>query len=142
MALGVLIADNHAMVRQTLRQRLSREPDMAPWAITADWQALKNALNARHVDVIVWDAAMNESIGEVGPCLKLERRQGIKVIVMSIHTDRRYVEASFRLGAVGYLVKSSAYEELAGAVRCVSLGSRYIGSDIPGSGECRPFGGI
>jgi DNA-binding NarL/FixJ family response regulator len=139
MAVRVLIADNHPLVRKSLQRLLSREPDMAPQAIVEDRQAIENELIDRHVDVLVLNADIIASADPARHCLNLKQRHGVKVILMSLHTDRRYMEDSFRMGAAGYLVKSSAYEELANAVRCVSRGSRYIGREIDGDRRCRPM---
>jgi DNA-binding NarL/FixJ family response regulator len=141
MAVRVLIAEKHPLVRQSLQQTLSRQPDIEVRVTAAeDHQALEAALLSQETDVVVMNAADRPSSTSTCHNRQQKRLSDAKLIVMSLQTDRRYVDASFRMGAIGYLHKSSAYEELPEAVRCVSEGSRYIGRDIDGGPQCRPIG--
>lgn len=140
MTIRVLIADNHPLVRNSLQQLLSREPDMVPRSIDGHRQFVMEALENAYDDVIVLDSEGISYIGTEWLERQLKRlRRQVKLIVMSQHTERHYVDQSFRMGAAGYLIKSSAYEELPGAVRCVSQGNRYIGREITDVPECRPI---
>lgn len=140
MVVRVLIAENHPLVRQSLKRLLSREPDIEVQATAEDREALEGVLLSQVADVVVVNAADRPS--SISACQNRQRKcsPAPKLIVMSLQTDRRYVDASFRMGATGYLLKSRAYEELPEAVRCVSQGSRYIGHDIDGGPQCRPVG--
>jgi len=140
MAVRVLIADNHPLVRRSLQRLLSRAPDIEVRATAEHREALEAALLSQGADVVVMNAADRPSSIDACHNRQQKRLPGTKLIVMSLQTDRRYVDASFRMGAAGYLLKSSAYEELPEAVRCVSKGSRYIGRDIDGGPQCRPMG--
>lgn len=140
MAVKVLIADNHPLVRQSLQRLLSREPDIESWATAEDRQALEGALLSHGADVVVISTVDRPSSVAAFLMQQRKRLPGVKLIVMSLHTDRHYVDESFRMGAAGYLLKSSAYEELPEAVRCVYQDSRYIGRDIHGGPQCRPVG--
>lgn len=140
MTIRVLIADNHPLVRKSLQQLLGREPDMIPRTIDGHRQFVMEALENAYDDVIVLDS---EGLAFIDPAwlerqLK-QRRRGTKLIVMSTHTERHYVDRSFRMGAAGYLIKDSAYEELPGAVRCVSQGNRYVGHELADVSGCRPI---
>jgi len=139
-AARVLIADNHPLVRQTLQRLLSRETDIDAQATADNRQDVEAALRDRGADIVIINAGDHPT--SIEAFLKRQRKclPGIKLIVMSLNTDRHYVDASFRMGTAGYLLKSSAYEELPRAVRCVYQKSRYIGRDIPGGPQCLPVG--
>ena len=133
----VLIADNHPLVRQTLHRVLSQETDIDARATADNRQAVEAALRDRGADIVIISAGYQPT--SIDAFLRQQRKclPGIKLIIMSLHTDRHYVDTAFRMGAAAYLLKSSAYEELPGAVRCVSQKSRYIGRDISGGPQCR-----
>ena len=138
MTISVLIADDHPLVRQSLRRLLNREPDMGSRSTGADRQRVEHALMDRDIDVVILNSGLK---ADAAWCRQLIRRlPRVKLIVMSLHTDHHYVDQRLRTGADGYVVKSSAYEDLPEAVRCVSRGQRYISREIAGGPECRPTG--
>ena len=140
MAVKVLIVENHPLVRNSLQRLLSREPDIESLVTTVERQAVEAALINQGADVVVVNAADCPSSISARQNRQRKCSPAPKLIVMSLQTDRRYVAASFCMGATGYLLKSRAYEELPEAVRCVSQGSRYIGHDIDGGPQCCPAG--
>jgi DNA-binding NarL/FixJ family response regulator len=139
MAVRVLISDDHPLVRQSLQYLLSREPDTESFATVEGQPAILETLYNHDVDVVILNMR-DQSVSEAPPLRQmLWRLPEVKLIVMSLHTDRHYVDESFYMGAAGYLVKSSAFEELPDAFRCVLKGNRYISRDISGVPECRPI---
>lgn len=95
-------------------------------------QSVDLALQLRP-DVVVMDISMPELNGVDATRLLLGRWPGARVIGLSMNSDQRYVLAMFAAGAVGYLLKNSASEELLQAVRSVAAGLRYVSPSIAGS---------
>lgn len=128
----LLLCDDHRMMRDGLRAILEKE----------GLQVVGEAANGRDVitlaselkpDVVVMDISMPELNGIDATRLLLAEAPGIKVIGLSMNSDRRYVIAMFAAGAVGYLLKSSASEELIQAVRAVASNLKYVSPSVVGS---------
>ena len=128
--INVLIADDHPIVRQGLRQILAETPDMevAGEAVNAQ-ETLKQVQNARW-DVLVLDITMPGRSGfDILKELKhLQPR--LPILVLSIHAEEQFAVRVLKIGADGYLNKENAPEELIKAIRKVVSGGKYISSDL------------
>lgn len=127
----ILLADDHRMMREGLRALLEKE----------GWQVVGEAANGREAialarrlrpDVVVMDISMPDLNGIDATRRIIAETHGIKIVALSMNADRRYVVAMFKAGAVGYLVKSSASEELIRAVRAVDENLTYVSPAIAG----------
>jgi DNA-binding NarL/FixJ family response regulator len=128
----VLLADDHAIVRQGLRALIDAMPDAEVVAEAANGlDALAQAL--RHQpDVALLDIAMPELNGIETTERLLRDCPRTKVVMLSMHTSAQYVTAAVRAGALGYVVKDAAVDELAEALRAASLGRGYISTAVSG----------
>ncbi len=126
----VLIADDHKIIRDGLRGLISRQPDMevAGEARTGS-EAVKLALELKP-DVIVMDVTMPEINGMEATRRITTEVKDIKVIGLSMHSDRMFVTGMLNSGAYGYLLKDCAFEELAEAVRQVRNNKVYLSPGI------------
>jgi DNA-binding NarL/FixJ family response regulator len=125
--ISVLIADDHAIVRQGLASLLSAEPDMrVVGEATNGREAVRMALELRP-DVIVIDLAMPELNGIEATRQIIRAGLPSKMIVLSSYDDEDYVERLAKEGAAGYLVKLTAATELIDAVREAPRASRFLG---------------
>lgn len=128
--LRILIADDHPIVRQGLRQIITETSDM----VVADeasngWEALSK-VRASYYDVVLLDISMPGLYGlDIIRQLKNER-PGLPVLILSIHPEEQYAVRAFRAGASGYLTKESAPDELLAAIRKVSIGGKYVSSSL------------
>jgi two-component system invasion response regulator UvrY len=126
----ILIADDHAIVREGLKQIVAETSDM----VVADeasngHEVLHKALNHDY-DVIVLDITMPGIQGlDVLKRIK-EQRPRLPVLVLSMHPEEQYALRVIKAGAAGYLTKESASDELIQAIRKVSLGKKYITSSL------------
>lgn len=128
--LRILIADDHPIVRQGLRQIITETSDM----VVADeasngWEALSK-VRASYYDVVLLDISMPGLHGlDIIRQLKNER-PGLPVLILSIHPEEQYAVRAFRAGASGYLTKESAPDELLAAIQKVSIGGKYVSSSL------------
>ena len=122
----VLVADDHAVVREGIRGVLGGEPGflvVAEAATAADTIALAAA---HQPDVVVLDITMPGGSGLGAVAGIAQAAPGAAVLMLSMHDNPEYVRESERAGAQGYLRKDSAAAELRQAVRAVHRGERYF----------------
>ncbi len=122
----VLIADDHPVVRQGLRQMLALEQDLTVVGEARNGQEVVELSRRVPWEVAVLDYNMP---GKNGLELIKELRQrypGRAVLVLSMYPEDRYALRALKAGAAGYLTKESAPEELVSAIRKVAGGGRYI----------------
>jgi DNA-binding NarL/FixJ family response regulator len=126
----VLITDDHPVVRQGIRQILEDDSGQRFGLIdeAADAAGLLEKLLSEDYNVILLDISLPGRSGlDVIPDI-LKRSPGSKILIISIYPEEQYAIRALKLGASGYLTKSSAPEELISAVIKVSNGERFITS--------------
>ncbi len=122
----VISADDHAVVRGGVKQLLSEAADMQVVGEASDGVELMQLLHKQACDVLLLDISMP---GKDGLILLREVRAKwpqIAVVVLSMHPERQYATRAMRTGALGYLTKAGAPEQLVKAVRTVAAGGRYV----------------
>ncbi|MBM4462385.1 MAG: response regulator transcription factor [Chloroflexi bacterium] len=126
----ILVADDHAVVRQGIRQIVADAPDMEVVdEASSGPEVLEKALK-RDYDLVLLDITMPGSRGlDILAELK-ERKPELRILVLSIHPEEQYALRALRLGASGYLTKESAPTELITAIRKASLGTKYVSSSL------------
>jgi len=122
----VLIADDHAIVREGLKQILQEASDIVISDEAGDGpEALSKAFNNDY-DVVLLDITMPSGSGlDVLKQLKSEKPK-LPVLILTIHPEERYAVRVLRAGASGYITKNSPPDELIAAVRKVSGGGIYV----------------
>jgi DNA-binding NarL/FixJ family response regulator len=122
----VLIADDHPIVRQGLRQILSDTTDMVVTGVAVDGQTTLDQVRAGGWDVLVLDITMPDRSGfDILKEVKYEQPH-LPVLVLSIHAEEQYAVRVLKAGAAGYLTKEKAPAELVKAIRQVMAGGKYI----------------
>ncbi len=133
----VLIADDHPIVRQGLRQILSGTTDMEVTGEAVSGQEALDQVRVGGWDVLVLDITMPDRSGfDILKELKHEQPH-LPVLVLSIHAEEQLAVRVLKAGASGYLTKENAPDELVKAIRKVVSGGRYIS---PGLAETLAFG--
>lgn len=130
MAIKVLIADDHQIVREGLRSMLEKEPGIQVVGEAEEGRTTLRLARDLTPDVIIMDVAMPELNGIEATRQILAESPTIKVIALSMHDDRRFVLNMIKAGAKGYLLKDSAFKDLAKAIRAVVANKTYLSSEI------------
>jgi DNA-binding NarL/FixJ family response regulator len=129
-ATRVLIVDDHAVVRSGLRLLLAREADIEPVGEAGTGREAVFEARSLKPDVILLDVMMPDQTGlEVLPTL-LHESPDVKVLLLSMQDDPRYVREAFAAGASGYVLKEAADAEVVNAVREVARGGRYVNPEL------------
>jgi DNA-binding NarL/FixJ family response regulator len=122
----VLIADDHCVVRQGLKQIISESPDMVVAGEAASGQDVLDIIHSKDCDVVILDISMPGRGGlETLRDIKREK-PNVKVMILSIYPEEQYAIRSLRDGASAYLTKASTPDELLMAIQTVARGKRYI----------------
>jgi two-component system invasion response regulator UvrY len=123
-----LIADDHAVVRQGLKQILGDTPEMLVAGEATTGQEVLDKVRAEPWDVVVLDISMPDRSGlDIFKQLRSERPK-LPVLVLSMHSEDQYAMRVLKAGASGYLTKDSAPDELVKAIRKVVSGGTYVSS--------------
>jgi len=130
MATKILLADDHKIVRDGLRMLFENETGLEVVGEAGNgWETLKLA-HKLNPDVVIMDITMPGLNGIDTTQRITNEMPNVKVIALSMHSDRRFVSGMLEAGASGYLLKDCAIEELASAVRAVSLNQTYLSPRI------------
>ena len=122
----ILVADDHAVVRNGLKQIVSDTPDMVVAAEASNGQEALNKALEDDYDVVLLDITMPDRSGlDILKEIKGQKRE-LPVLMLSIHPEEQYALRALKAGAAGYLTKESASEELIRAIRRVSDGGKYL----------------
>ena len=128
--LRILIADDHAVVRQGLRHILAGIPELGTVGEAKDGQDALNQVRAEPWDVLVLDMSMPGRGGlDILKEVRRERPE-MRVLVLSMHPEDQFAVRMLKAGASGYLTKESAPDELVKAVRKVMSGGKYVSDTL------------
>jgi len=126
----VLIADDHPIVREGLKQIIAETPDMVVANEASNAQEVLDKVWENDYSVVLLDISMPGRSGlDILKQLKSERPE-LPVLILSVHPEEQYAVRVLRAGASGYLTKESAPDELIAAIRKVSLGRKYVSSSL------------
>ncbi len=126
----ILIADDHAIVREGLKQIVAEQKDMHVTGEAANSTELFQLLQKGNWDVVVLDINMPGKSGLEALKEMKTRYTDIPVLVLSIYSEDQYGIRALKAGAAGYLKKVSAPEELVQAIRKIVAGGRYISESL------------
>lgn len=133
MTTRVLIADDHQILREGLRSLLDKEPDIEVIGEASNGRGAVALARELEPDVVVMDVAMSDMGGIEATRQLTAKTPGVKVIALSMHSDRRFVAGMLGAGALGYLLKDSAFDELAHSIRTVITNEIYLSPGITGT---------
>ena len=122
----ILLADDHAVVRQGFKMILSAQPDMEIVGEAGNGREAVQLAEELRPDVVVMDVAMPELNGIEATRRLAASSPHARVVALSMHKDSVYVREILRAGARGYLLKDSPAPDLLMAVRAVASGEGYL----------------
>lgn len=126
----VVIADDHTILREGLKQLLQSAPDLSVVGEAGDGHEVLARVRGVDFDVLLLDMSMPGRSGmELIRQVKAERPK-LRVLVLSMHEEHQYAVRAIRAGAAGYLTKESAALELVAAIRKVAGGGAFISAEV------------
>ena len=128
----VLLADDHKIVRDGLRNLLEKDPDIVVAGEAEDGREALQLVRKLSPDVVIMDIAMPELNGIEATRQILAEADEVKVVALSMHSDKRFVSEMLKAGASAYLLKDCAFEELITAIRTIMKGKIYLSPGIAG----------
>lgn len=130
--LRILLADDHAILREGLRRLLEAEPDFQVVGEASDGREAIERASELRPDIVVMDISM-PAINGVAAAQRLKSLDpAVSVLVLTVHEEKGYLRELFQAGASGYLLKRSASGELIRALRSLAAGATYIDPHLSG----------
>ena len=130
--LRVLLADDHPVVRGGLKALIAAQPDMEVIGEAGDGHAAVRQAVALRPDVAVVDLSMPGLGGAEATEQILRATPEVKVLALTAHQDRGYLQLLLKAGAAGYVLKQAAGEDLVRAIRAVAAGQTYLDPAVAG----------
>ena len=118
------------MVRKAVRRLLEEEPDWVVCAEAETTEQVERALRRHHPDLVILDPSLQQDDGLSLIRVLRARFPALLILVLSLHKESLFAEATLRAGAQGYLMKNDAPEHLVHAVREVTRGQIYVSETI------------
>ena len=128
----IVLADDHRIFRDGLRTLFQQAGDQVV-AEAGDGLAAVELCARHHPDLVIMDVSMPGLNGIEALRRIKSKHPDVTVIMLSMHEDLQFIVESFRAGAAGYLLKESAFEELAMAIRTINTNGTYLSSAIAGT---------
>ena len=130
MTIRLVIADDHAIVREGLKRIVGNAQDLELTGEAADGSEVMKAVRELEFDVLVLDLSMPGRSGmELIKLVKSEKPK-LRILVLSMHQEMQYAVRAIKSGASGYLTKESAPAQLDQAIRKIAAGGAYISAEV------------
>jgi len=126
----ILLADDHKLMREGLRMLLEKLDGITVVGEAGNGISAVRMARDLEPDLVLMDIAMPDLNGIEATRRIMIEAPGVKVIALSMHADKRFVRHMFAAGAAGYVLKGSAFEEVAAAIKKVAAGRIYISPKI------------
>jgi DNA-binding NarL/FixJ family response regulator len=130
MSYRILLADDHRLMREGLKTLISGESDLEVVGEAEDGRGAVSLALELVPDIVIMDVAMPGLNGIEATRQILKQAPSVRVIALSMHSDRRFVGEMLKVGASGYLLKDGAFDELVRAIRAVLAGQTYLNPRI------------
>jgi len=128
--MNILIADDHGVVREGLKVLIDNQPGMKVVGEAEDGQKVVELAKQLSPDIIVMDIAMPNLNGVEATRLIIEENPNIRIIALSVHSDKHFVTEMLKAGASGYVLKSCLFDEVLRAIQTVGGGDYYLSPKI------------
>jgi len=132
MPIRILVVDDHHMVREGLISLLTREPGLVVVAEADCGEGALRLCRETGPDIVLLDLTLPDVSGiEVARSLRQECPQ-VRILVLTMHADRRFVTEAVTVGASGYILKDAASDELIRAIRAIAAGGTFFSPAVAG----------
>jgi DNA-binding NarL/FixJ family response regulator len=126
----IILADDHAVVRQGVRALLDHEKDMLVVGEAGDGLQLLDLAEKLHPDVVVIDLKMPHLNG-IEAAREIRRRfKDVHTVILTMHADRSYIASALQAGVCGYVLKEEEFGEMCVAIRYAALGTHYLSAGV------------
>jgi DNA-binding NarL/FixJ family response regulator len=132
MTIKILLADDHKIVFDSLKSLLDNQPDMQVVGGAENGRVAVEQVHEIKPDVVIMDVTMPNLNGIEATRQITSQHPEIKVIALSMHSDKQFVTGILSAGASGYLTKNCSFDELVKAVRLVAENKKYLCPDVTG----------
>ena len=126
----ILLADDHGVIREGLKVLIENQPGMKVVGEAEDGQKAVQMAKQLSPDIIVMDITMPNLNGVEAARLILEENPHIRIIALSVHSDKHFVTEMLKAGASGYVLKSCLFDEVLRAIQTVRDGDYYLSPKI------------
>lgn len=126
----ILLADDHRLLIDGLRPLLEKRPNIVVAGVAKDGLEAVDLAVQHKPDIILLDISMPRLNGIDAARKILRDSPDIKIIMLSMHADRRYIQESIRVGACGYILKESAVKEVIEAIEVVQKGELFFSHSV------------
>lgn len=122
----IIIADDHAILRDGLKQLIQMTPGLCVSGEAADGAALRKMIRREVPDLIILDIAM-PGVDGIDIAREIRKRHpSVDILFLSMHKNRQYLKTAMAIGARGYLLKENTARELLDAIKTVRRGGTYL----------------
>jgi DNA-binding NarL/FixJ family response regulator len=133
MSIRILLVEDQELVREGIRTLLTQEVNFDVVAEAASARETVELLRKHEPDVVLLDVGLPDVNGIELTRELLQIKPSLRILALSIHDDKRFVAGMLQAGAVGYLTKDCALDELERAIQAVHDGHSYLSPSIAGS---------
>ena len=130
MSIRIMLADDHKIVRTSLGNLLEKEKEFEIVGEADNGRETVRLARELLPDVVIMDIGMPELNGIEATKQIIKASDNIKIIALSMHSDRMFITGMFKAGASGYLLKDCAFDELVDAINNVMSGKIYLSKDV------------
>jgi len=130
----IVIAEDHTIIREALGKFLQQQEDMEVVGQAKDGDGAMELTSTLQPDIVIMDISMPPVLSGLEATRWIcNSWPHVKVIALSMHSHKQYVDEMFKAGAKGYLLKDADFDELLTAVRTVADGGTYVSAGISGA---------
>ncbi|MEW5743951.1 MAG: response regulator transcription factor [Nitrospirota bacterium] len=132
MTIRIILVDDHTIVRTGLRSLLDKLPGLEVVAEAENGRKALELVRTIAPDIVIMDVSMPDMNGIEAARRIVAETPGVKILALSMHSDKYFVAEMLKAGASGYLLKDCIFEELAHAIHTVAAGHTYLSPGITG----------
>jgi DNA-binding NarL/FixJ family response regulator len=130
MQMKILVADDHGVMREGLKALIDNQPGMEVIGEAEDGQKVVQLAMQLSPDLIIMDISMPNLNGVEATRIILNENPNIRIIALSVHSNKHFVMEMLKAGVSGYVLKSSLFDEVLRAIQIVGGGDYYLSPKI------------